>query len=172
MNTDGHRSEGVAKRTGVTQRRKDVFQRNLCSSVFICGLCSFHKIQPPDSGSACRAARGKPCAIRWRTKSDFDLLIAATARTDDLTPATLNIRDFRNQIEWPQENTKTTKKKLHKSLSMRSLRSFAAKIFLELRGYSLKWQDAKPERTLPVRHRPGDGGCAYGLLRIWVKDTI
>jgi len=65
--------------------------------VFICGLCSFHKIQPPDSGSACRAARGKPCAIRWRTKSDFDLLIAATARTDDLTPATLNIRDFRNQ---------------------------------------------------------------------------
>src|ERR1700722_8624202 len=38
MNTDGHRSEGVANEPTVTRRVKDVSQRNLCSSVFICGF--------------------------------------------------------------------------------------------------------------------------------------
>jgi hypothetical protein len=43
MNTDRHRSEGVAKKPAVTQQVKDFFHKNLCSSVFICGFnCFFH----------------------------------------------------------------------------------------------------------------------------------
>jgi hypothetical protein len=41
------------------------------------------------------------------------------------------------KLNWPQENAKITKKKQHKFLSMCSLCSFAAKIFLELRDFSL-----------------------------------
>jgi len=43
----------------------------------------------------------------------------------------------RNQNELPQKIAKIAERKQHKSLSMRSLRSFAAKIFLELRDLSL-----------------------------------
>jgi hypothetical protein len=50
MNTDEHRSEGVAMYKEITQWVKDDFQRNLCSSVFICGLPFFRKIQLPDLG--------------------------------------------------------------------------------------------------------------------------
>ena len=68
MNTDRHRSEGVAHETAVTQRVKDVFQSNLCSSVSICGFRSFHKIQPPDLGSSCPQVfgnRGEEGDWRW-----------------------------------------------------------------------------------------------------------
>jgi hypothetical protein len=48
--TDEHRSEGVAKQTGVTQQVKDYFHKNLCSSVLICGLRFSLIIQLPDLG--------------------------------------------------------------------------------------------------------------------------
>jgi hypothetical protein len=51
MDTDKHRSEGVAKKARVTQRAKDAFQRNLCSSVSICGFLLFYQMQLPGLGS-------------------------------------------------------------------------------------------------------------------------
>jgi hypothetical protein len=50
MNTNRHRSEGAATKTGVTQRVKDVFQRNPRSSASICGSRFFHKIQLAELG--------------------------------------------------------------------------------------------------------------------------
>ena len=47
MNTDRHRSEGVAKKPVVTQQVKDFFHKNLCSSVFICGFNCFFKEELP-----------------------------------------------------------------------------------------------------------------------------
>jgi hypothetical protein len=48
--TDGHRSEGVPTKTGVTQWVNDGFYKNLFLSVSICGFGFFHKIQLPDLG--------------------------------------------------------------------------------------------------------------------------
>jgi hypothetical protein len=45
MNSDGHRSEEVAKKAEVTRQVKGAFQSNLCSSVPICGFWLFHKTQ-------------------------------------------------------------------------------------------------------------------------------
>jgi len=50
MDTDRHRSEEVAKKPGVIQGVKASLQKNLCSSVSICGFCSFLKIQLQNSG--------------------------------------------------------------------------------------------------------------------------
>jgi hypothetical protein len=47
MNTDGHKSEGIAKKPVVTQQVKDFFHKNLCSSVFICGFNCFFKDELP-----------------------------------------------------------------------------------------------------------------------------
>jgi len=55
------------------------------------------RILPVDSGVARHFASLKAWAkVNGRPLADFDLLIAATARTHGLTLATLNIRDFRN----------------------------------------------------------------------------
>jgi len=54
------------------------------------------RVLPVDSGVARHFASLKAWAIRdGRSPSDFDLLIAATARAHGLTLATLNIRHFR-----------------------------------------------------------------------------
>ncbi len=55
------------------------------------------RILPVDSGVARHFASLKVWArVNGRPLSDFDLLIAATARTHSLSLATLNIRDFQN----------------------------------------------------------------------------
>jgi predicted nucleic acid-binding protein len=55
------------------------------------------KMLPVDFGVARHFASLKAWArVNGRPLSDFDLLIAATARAHRLTLATLNIRDFRN----------------------------------------------------------------------------
>jgi hypothetical protein len=43
------------------------------------------------------------------------------------------------RMNWPQENAKVAKKKRHNLFSLSSLRSFAAKNFLELRDFFLPW---------------------------------
>lgn len=55
------------------------------------------RILPVDSGVARHFASLKSWAkVNGRALSDFDLLIAATARTHGLTLATLNLRHFHN----------------------------------------------------------------------------
>jgi hypothetical protein len=43
------------------------------------------------------------------------------------------------RMKWPQENAKIAWKKCHKLFSLSYLRSFAAKILLELRDFFLQW---------------------------------
>src|ERR1041384_6287256 len=54
MNTDGHRSERLAKTPAHTWRVSGFSGRNLCSSVSICGFASLQKTQLPDLGSIAR----------------------------------------------------------------------------------------------------------------------
>ena len=67
MNTNRHRSEGVAKKPAVTQRVKDFFHKNLSPSVCICGINSF-----------CQPNRGKnlkmpkmPKSVQFSPEPDF-----------------------------------------------------------------------------------------------------
>jgi hypothetical protein len=62
MNTDGHRSEGVAKKTVVSQQVKDFFHKNLCLSVCICGINSFCQ---PNRGKNLKMPK-KPKSVQFR----------------------------------------------------------------------------------------------------------
>jgi hypothetical protein len=70
------------------------------------------------------------------------------------------------KMNWPQENAK---KKRHNLFSMSSLRSFAAKIFLEWRDFFLQWyrfpsaarrnqKDSEQNETKKTKRRRNHGG--------------
>jgi hypothetical protein len=58
--------------------------------------------------------------------------------------------------DWPQKNAKIAKNKLHKSLPLSSLRSFAAKILLELHD--------SPEWHCEIRETGELSGEGYGFF--------
>jgi len=72
MDTDEHRSEGVAKSTDVTLEVNRFLWKNLCPSVSICDFPSFLEFQLPDLGS--RVGCDVPCSIAAGIRSGLPLL--------------------------------------------------------------------------------------------------
>ena len=65
-------------------------------------------------------------------------------------------------MNWPQENAKIAKKKRHKCFSLSSLRSFAAKIFLEkageISGESRTPHEGRGGRIMAGQNHNGENG--------------